>query len=244
MLCWFMAFRRTGTLSAALAVAAAFAPPASAVAGGRVAAAGESPYILSVRRSGWAGWTHTCGAVLVDSDTAITAAHCVDGPTSGIRVHYGSLDRTEGGDTVSVVSVKRHEDYSAATNSHDIAIVELAVTVPATPAKLTDSDPAPGTAAEVAGWGATADGADLSDVLRANEIPITERATCDRRYGGAIDDSMICAGPAACAGDEGGPLVAGGELVGISSFGQGRTGLPGVYARISELHRWIDDHRS
>jgi trypsin len=239
-----MAFRRIGTLFAALAVAAAFAPPAAAVADGRVAEAGEFPYILSVQRTGWAGWAHTCGAVLVDSDTAITAAHCVDGPASGIRVHYGSLDRTGGGETVSVVSIKRHENYSPATNSHDIAIVELAFTVPAAPAKLAKSDPPSGTVAEVVGWGATADGGDFSDVLRAKEIPIPEQAACDRQYGGALDDSMLCAGPAACAGDDGGPLVAGGELVGISSFGQGCTKLPGVYARISELHRWIDDHRS
>jgi trypsin len=248
MLCWFMFFRRIGTLLVALAAAAGCAPHAMAVAGGHIASAGELPYILSLQRSGVAGWTHICGAVLVDSDTAITAAHCVEGSAFGVRVHYGSLEREEGGDTVSVVSIKRHENYSPVTNSHDIAIVELAFTVPAVPARLAamGSSPAPGAVAEVAGWGETSKDGGLSDVLRAAKARIVGRGACDRHYAGrgGVDRSMICAGAAACTGDQGGPLVLDGVLVGISSFGQGCAGRPGVYARIGSLRRWIDDHRS
>lgn len=58
------------------------------IVGGDKAKDGDIPYILSVHNfmSG-----HTCGGVLLDSTTAITAAHCAGGSSTSVRA--GTLVR-------------------------------------------------------------------------------------------------------------------------------------------------------
>uniref|UniRef100_A0A7S4MEM4 Peptidase S1 domain-containing protein n=1 Tax=Odontella aurita TaxID=265563 RepID=A0A7S4MEM4_9STRA len=77
-------------------------------------------------------------------------------------------------------------------------------------------------------------------------------------YQGFIESNMLCAheeGEDACLGDSGGPIVVPGNedngngngaddlQVGIVSFGVGcaNPDFPGIYARISDQFRWIDD---
>lgn len=46
-----------------------------------------------------------------------------------------------------------------------------------------------------------------------------------------------------CQGDSGGPLVANGKQIGIVSWGMGcgDGSYPGIYSKVSELWKWIDE---
>ena len=49
-------------------------PQDDSIVGGYTAGAGEFPSTISLLRSG----SHICGAALINANTALTAAHCVD----------------------------------------------------------------------------------------------------------------------------------------------------------------------
>ena len=52
----------------------------SYIVGGRPAIAGEVPYIVSLQYTGWGGgFSHRCGGSILNKNTIITAAHCIDG---------------------------------------------------------------------------------------------------------------------------------------------------------------------
>lgn len=104
----------------------------------------------------------------------------------------------------------------------------------------------------VSGWGATQgtsnDGSDQSQ-LRAVNIPIYNRAKCNKKYRayGGITLRMICAGyetggKDSCYGDSGGPLVCKNVLYGVVSFGVkcAQADFPGVYTRLQVLRNWIN----
>jgi trypsin len=217
-----MIIRRFAVVAVVLVAALGNAPAAHAVVGGRIADADEFPYALSLQRSGWAGWSHTCGAVLLTESTAVTAAHCVEGHPASLRVQYGSLIRDEG-ETVAITSIERHDD---------LALLTLAAPLPLAPVALADDIPGPGTTAEAVGWGETTDGGDPADLLRVAEVPIVGCAT-------------LCAGSegvGACTGDDGGPLLADGLLIGVLLAPTcGHPTAPGTYARATappSVDRW------
>ena len=83
-------------------------------------------------------------------------------------------------------------------------------------------------------------------------VPAITNSECNSAYGGgAITDSMICAGypgvggKDACQGDSGGPFVCndGGKAIvaGVVSWGYGcaEADYPGVYARNTKALNWI-----
>lgn len=150
----------------------------------------------------------------------------------------------------------------------DIALVQLTEAVSLQPVQLLSSDSAlaAGTQALILGWGTTAVGAN-GGINPSNQLltalqQIVGEADCSTVYGGAITSNMICAGGLtavdttdSCQGDSGGPLVvptaAGFVQVGLSSFGGTETGpacgdpnAPGVYAKVSALNGFIQQHVS
>jgi trypsin len=207
-----MIIRRFAVVAVVLVAALGNVPAAHAVVGGRVADVDEFPYALSVQRSGWAGWSHTCGAVLLRESVAVTAAHCVEGHPASLRVQYGSLIRDEG-ETVAITSIDRHDD---------LALLTLAAPLSLAPVALADVAPEPGTIAETVGWGETTEGGDPAGLLRVAEVPIVACTT-------------LCAGSeglGACTGDDGGPLLVDGLLIGVLLTPTcGRPSLPDTYAR-------------
>jgi hypothetical protein len=211
-----MIIRRFAVVAVVLVAALGNVSAAQAVVGGRVADVDEFPFALSVQRSGWAGWSHTCGAVLLKESIAVTAAACVEGHPASLRIQYGSLIRDEG-EIVAIMSIERHDD---------LALLTLASPLPVAPVALADVDPEPGTIAEAVGWGETTEGGDPADFLRVAEVPIV---ACD---------AALCAGAdgvGACAGDHGGPLLLDGALIGVLlTPGCGRPDAPDVYARPAE----------
>jgi trypsin len=109
------------------------------------------------------------------------------------------------------------------------------------PIKMTSTEPA----AVVSGWGTLIPGGStLLSQLQAVQVYIKSRAACDSAYDdyNGITVNMICAGVTgggkhACHGDDGGPLVVGGQLVGIVSWevGCAEAKYPGVYSNVATL---------
>lgn len=49
------------------------------IIGGQDASPGAWPWQLSQQRSSGGSWSHSCGASLLSSTKALSAAHCIDG---------------------------------------------------------------------------------------------------------------------------------------------------------------------
>jgi trypsin len=113
---------------------------------------------------------------------------------------------------------------------------------------MTSSENPTGSLAVVSGWGRLISGGIFPSQLQAVEVYITSRAACNSAYVdyGGITANMICAGVSgggkdSCQGDSGGPLFAGGQLVGIVSWGVGcaEAEYPGVYSNVAILRSFI-----
>lgn len=124
-----------------------------------------------------------------------------------------------------VVSQRRRHQYSMAPGN-DTALLECVVS----------------------GWAETT-WTDAPDLLKYTFVQPIPNAECVRRMGNAaylIGHDTLCAIGAnhedAASGDSGGPLVCNGQLFGVVSFAPRakRSGVPGIYARIShEVVDWI-----
>jgi secreted trypsin-like serine protease len=104
-----------------------------------------------------------------------------------------------------------------------------------------------------AGWGLTAEGAQVANVLRQVTVQLVSNKVCNGlgSYSGAITDRMICAGfpeggRDSCQGDSSGPLIVpdrmGGYVqAGIVSFGEGcgRPNKFGVDSNVSTIAPWV-----
>ena len=234
------------------------------IVGGEPAPAGAYPWAASLElKSARSRNAHFCGAAFISPEWVLTAAHCVKPESAGsIDVLGGSHELDRGGKLYQVDRVVVHERYDAGTQDYDVALVHLASRYdgptirPITAAEATQLA-APGTQAVVAGWGLTAEGTDVSDVLRRVNVVIQSPAACNAEaaYGGTVNgELMLCAGFAAggkdaCQGDSGGPLMvmdrAGGYLqAGIVSWGEGcaKPNRYGVYTRVSAVEPWIAEH--
>ncbi|KAH8353118.1 hypothetical protein KR084_009040, partial [Drosophila pseudotakahashii] len=213
----------------------------------------QHPYQVSIQTlSG----SHFCGGSLIDSETVLTAAHCMQSySASQLRIRLGSTNRNSGGELVTVRSFKYHEGYNSKQMTNDVAIIKLSAPVVQTSLiraiELASSDPASGEKAVVSGWGTTCYlWCSSPSTLLEVEVDIVSQADCASstyKYGTSILDSMVCAygvSKDACQGDSGGPLVSGGKLVGVVSWGSGcaKDGYPGVYASVAQLKKWIDEN--
>lgn len=188
---------------------------------------------------------HFCGGSIIDANTIVTAAHCLEGyDASEIRIRAGVLKlSSRGGQTRQADSLISHPRY-ARDELADIGIIKLAsplrltrrvaVIAPATIAEINAV-----TSASVTGWGAISENGRGSNRLREAEVPLVSDRACNRMLG-TDAATELCAGGTgtdSCYGDSGGPLVVetndGPRLAGIVSWGArcgGRT--PGVYAEV------------
>ena len=82
---------------------------------------------------------------------------------------------------------------------------------------------------------------------KALDAPLIDQETCKNLYQGWITPRMTCigfleGGKDSCNGDAGGPVVCGGTLQGIVSWGHGKCAAenqPGVYTKVCEFNDWI-----
>ncbi|MEU9250445.1 serine protease [Streptomyces sp. NPDC048270] len=258
-----------GALTLAAGVAAAplaQAPRAAAdsvVIGGKPVKVGESPWVVALASRDRFGGTRGgqfCGGVVVAPAKVLTAAHCLGRDVLGgsvesvgdLRVVAGRTElRASDGREIPVRGARVNPEYDPASNAGDLAVLELAESLPAhyvlPLAGAGHGAYAPGTEATVYGWGDTSGFGDYAYALRAARVTVLSDEACARAYPGDLNgqyraESMVCAGDDgggkdACQGDSGGPLVAHGRLIGLVSWGRGcgRADSPGVYTRIAPL---------
>lgn len=258
--------RLLGMVTAALVVATVSAPAASARTGIDPAPAGAEPRIVGGEQVTTNEYPYAvylvnddgfqfCGAVLIDADSVLTAAHCAQAvEPDELAVVTGRIDkRTDAGMRVDVTDVWVHPDFEVPWRGDDVAVLTLRHAVPYRAAEVASADDAklyePGNMATVVGWGRISEGGARSHVLREAQVPLVSDAECGETFAAYEPGSMVCAGfedggVDACQGDSGGPLLVGDRVVGIVSWGRGcaRPDTPGIYTRVSAYAEQIARH--
>ncbi|KAJ8020947.1 Enteropeptidase [Holothuria leucospilota] len=226
------------------------------IVGGVDATTGSWPWIGSLRSS--AG-NHICGASLINSQWAVTAAHCV-GYFDSIVLGDLRTDSESPYHEERKFTIFTHPDYIGSTNENDIALLRLDSNVTLTdyisPICLTTDENEAITYSNclVGGWGDTSEGGSPSTILQEAAVNLFTDSQCNGYLGSALyEEVMICAGKSeggidTCQGDSGGPLICKHptdmtwDLVGITSWGYGcaRPNSPGVYTRVSKFEDFIN----
>lgn len=76
-----------------------------------MAAAGQFPYQVNLQ-IGTLIRQQACGGAIISSRFVLTAAHCLDGQTTGrVRVVVGTNSRSSGGTTLQVARFIRHPGW-------------------------------------------------------------------------------------------------------------------------------------
>lgn len=227
-------------------------PAGARIMGGQTAAPNSWPWQLSLREK---GGKHYCGASLISSEWAVTAAHCVKDPTAQLEVMVGGHHRKNSDSRGKMVDVSYfivHEEYKR--KKHDVALLKLSSPVHFSSSVDTVCLPqqgqriSPGKRCYITGWG-WARG--FPRYLQQANVPIVSHKECLKKISYPVIDeaSMLCVGAegsSACFGDSGGPLVCeeGGVWIlrGDASFVTGQScpgDVPAVYARTSSYIDWI-----
>ncbi|XP_068605521.1 serine protease 33-like [Brachionichthys hirsutus] len=236
------------------------APRNTRITGGKDAPVGAWPWMAGVNVPGGL----FCGGSLISSEWVLTAAQCVAKfPASSFTIYLGrhSLNGANPNEVlVNVSKVVAHPDFKATTFDNDIALLRLSRAVTFTdyirPVCLaaTGSEYLAGEECWITGWGNVNKDVPLPppQTLQEVTVPIVSNSDCNKVYGGAITNNMICAGPSgggrgSCSGDGGGPMVRkasskwvqGGVMSFIAKAGCALPNVPGGYARVSQYESWI-----
>ncbi|KAK7114217.1 chymotrypsinogen A-like isoform X2 [Littorina saxatilis] len=236
--------------------------PVGRIVGGTQASDCEFPWAVVIN----IGSTF-CGGSIVDSNTVVTAAHCVYTTSGGVTnsnrvtVKYGSSNQ-QWTKIAYVTRVTVHPNFILRYYDYDVAILTLdrylefdrctsAICLPNAEA---DAFATEGCIA--AGWGALQySNPSAQTNLQKVRLPIVPLNQCQAAFRDTrlISDIKICAGDLrnggidSCLGDSGGPLMCSYNgvyyLFGVVSFGRGcaTPGYPGVYARVTHtgINNWI-----
>ncbi|PSN31525.1 Trypsin-2 [Blattella germanica] len=143
-----------------------------------------------------------------------------------------------------------HPEYKGSSTYYDYDVALLKMKTPfnfnseVQPITLNKNPIITAGIATITGWGVTIEGGEKSVRLQKVQVPIMPNWECRKRYEGRITQNMFCAGRAArsaCFGDSGGPVVYGGNQIGIVSWGTSctRPDYSGVYANVHSLRGWI-----
>lgn len=199
-----------------------------AIAGGTVATAGQLPYQVSLRNTGFG---HICGGVIVSRNLVITAGACTDPRSPSIDlIVAGSLKRTENVLWQQTITVNRtvvHPDYDGNTMDNDLSLLFLNE-----PFEFNDnisSVSLPSVGVEtypnsviLSGWGNVQYGEPMFEDLHYVELVTYSDTDCEAIVGQYVRPEILCVGwneggRGACQGDAGSPLVTQGDNIYVSS---------------------------
>lgn len=224
------------------------------IVGGTEAEPGSYPYQVALLLGG----SLMCGGSLVDKDWVLSAARCCGAQ----QVLIGAHDLSDSSETRELIDIEwqtPHPKYDCMTFDNDYMMIKLKKSSIYTPVALDDgsSNLAAGDDLVIMGWGTTSSGGVLSDELLEATTDYMTNAECSTAYSNteygelSITDNMMCAARTnidACQGDSGGPIVVKSNgtddlQVGVVSWGIGCADpdFPGVYARVSEKIKWINN---
>ncbi|XP_075707188.1 chymotrypsin-like elastase family member 1 [Rhinoderma darwinii] len=235
------------------------------VVGGTDAVKNSWPWQVTLQYLSGSYWYHTCGASLIRSNWVLTAAHCVDSPST-YRVVLGDHGLYQSDGTEQVISVDK-VIYHSRWNSNnlaagfDIAVLRLAseavlnksvqvATLPSDGVVLSHDFPC-----IVSGWGYTDTNGSVAPILQEAPLPVVSYEICSTSsyWGRTVKTTMVCAGGngihSGCFGDSGGPLNCpvgnSYEVHGVTSFvsslGCNAYLKPTVFTRVSVYIGWIND---
>jgi trypsin len=229
---------------------------------GRKTKIGEFPWVVALMNRN----RQFCGGSLINQNTVLTAAHCVQHMTArdvrNLKLHIGDYDIYKKNEVHHEVrgakAIKYHKGFSMKNLHHDIALVildkpvEYSATIQAVCLHSGNPEVEDGKQrAEVAGWGALSEGGSQPSDLRAVNVRVLTHEHCEKRYSktsNKIGNGMICAGSDmgedSCQGDSGGPLTVDSKdqakQIGIVSWGIGCGRYPGVYTAVYRYLSWIN----
>jgi len=237
------------------------------IVGGQIAQPHQFPYQVAlmtfIPELGGQGF---CGGSLIGTRTILTAAHCVDGGTSGTAIcgahYFRNPEPNQHVQNFQAPHIVMHPAWNPNLIQNDVAVVQLPGTVNLIPGAIrpailpTPSDVNYDFANEdgvVSGWGVfSQDNPVVSDVLRYVYDNIITIPQCTISSIGLANANNICMtgtqNRGACNGDSGGPLTVrrGGESmhVGIVSFGIAScwNTLPSVFVRTTSYLTWISQN--
>jgi trypsin len=181
---------------------------------------------------------------LIFGDIILSAAHCAETFTQGQEIYVGGIlgDGSDATHKVIVDKIRVHPDYESINGlDHDFMLIKIEEDLSGVIVPEWNDDPSLPVDEETCvsfGFGATDLFGSGTDVLLEVQLAIFNQAQCDVELApafgpGIITDDMICAGGEpgrdTCYGDSGGPLMCGGKIVGVVSYGDGcAIGVPGV----------------
>ncbi|KAI9290760.1 trypsin-like serine protease, partial [Neoconidiobolus thromboides FSU 785] len=216
------------------------------------------PFMISLDYHG----KHVCGGTLLNKNTVVTAAHCINATESDwtISFHRHNMNLTslqEHGKDLKILKRIPHPKYYLGESSinYDIAIYKIE------PIKgfnlrlkldYNDISSQTGKGLTVLGWGRLYEDGPYSYVLRQVDVPVYDINQCKISYPLLDTGSQFCAGykegwKNVCQADSGGPILSfEGEptIVGIVSWGKGCAlkDYPAVFTRISTSVDFINKY--
>jgi secreted trypsin-like serine protease len=220
--------------------------PAQRIVGGSITSTPQ-PWVAALLQNGRQG----CGGSLIAPQWVVTAAHCVSGGANPTQVRVGSLNRSSGGQVISISQKIIHPSYSTSNinGGNDIALLKLASPVSGiTPIGIAASAPGTNTSVRLYGWGQTtpqSGGDGGSEQLKQLDTTIIASSSCaNYRTGDLCLRGTTSA--TACYGDSGGPALVGGALVGATSRAGGNNSTCGttnvLYTSVVYFKNWIGQY--
>uniref|UniRef100_A0AAG5DGA4 Peptidase S1 domain-containing protein n=1 Tax=Anopheles atroparvus TaxID=41427 RepID=A0AAG5DGA4_ANOAO len=240
---------------------------AKLIFGGEEAMSGQWPWHAAIFHRIDRTFTYQCGGTIINQNTILTAAHCVQLNKNVITVDrlsvqvgrtylYAAEAHTQEHQAERIIV---HEEYSATQVRHDIALIKLATDIKFTdfvqPICLWDRSnvnigPLVGRVGAVVGFGITEVGA-VADRLRVAYMPIVDTQTCldsnRNLFGRVLTRNIFCAGfrngTTVCGGDSGGGMYFEIEsrwyIRGIVSF-SGQNCQSADFAGFSDVATYLD----